>query len=95
MGRSASRALAEHRSEVLARVRARGFSNPLVFGSVARHEDTETSDVDLVVEPGPGTGLFDMSGLVLDLEDILGCPVDVVSSRSRLSTEALREAVPL
>jgi uncharacterized protein len=50
-----------------------------VFGSVLRAEDREGSDLDLLVRFPPGTSLLNLSALHLDLEDLLGCPVDVVS----------------
>jgi hypothetical protein len=49
-----------------------------VFGSVARGEAVETSDVDLLVAPGPDTTLFDLSGFALDVEEIVGRHVDVL-----------------
>lgn len=52
-------------------------TNPRVFGSVLHGEDTEGSDLDLLVDPLPGTTLFDLGGLQAELEDLLGVPVDV------------------
>jgi predicted nucleotidyltransferase len=52
-----------------------------VFGSVARGEAIETSDVDLLVAPGPDTTLFDLSGFALDVEEIVGRHVDVATPR--------------
>lgn len=49
------------------------------FGSVQRGEDTDTSDIDLLVDFEPGRSLFDQVGLIQDLEDLLGCRVDVVT----------------
>jgi Nucleotidyltransferase domain len=53
-----------------------------VFGSVARGEAVETSDVDLLVAPGPDTTLFDLSGFALDVEEIVGRHVDVATGRA-------------
>ncbi len=61
------------------------LSNLRVVGSVARGEDTEGSDVDFLVDPAPGATLFDLGGLHEDLEELLGIPVDVISSRSRMA----------
>ena len=69
--------LAAHRSEVLALARARGASNVRVFGSVARGEDAETSDIDLLVDFPEGTSLLTVIGLEIALRDLLGVPVDV------------------
>lgn len=70
-----------------------------VCGSVARGEDSETSDIDFLVEPGPEATLFDLGGLHEDLEELLGVPVDVISVNSRMDESMkkalLEEAVPL
>ena len=66
-------------------------------GSVARREDTSSSDVDFLVDFLPGTTLFDIAGLQIALEDMLGCHVDVVSVsgiRDRCQG-MLAEAIPL
>ena len=69
--------LAAHRSEVLALARARGASNVRVFGSVARGEDAQASDIDLLVDFPAGTSLLTVIGLENALRDLLGVPVDV------------------
>lgn len=51
--------------------------NPRVYGSVLHGEDTDGSDLDLLVDPMPGTTLFDLGGLQGALEDLLGVPVDI------------------
>jgi len=69
-----------------------------VFGSVACGDADRDSDVDLLVELEPGRSLFDLGGLLMDLRDFLGGPVDVVTSaalQERIRTRVLREAVPL
>ena len=75
-----------------------GARNVRVFGSVARREDDEKSDIDLLVEFESGRSLLDHAGLWLELQDLLGCKVDVVSERGikpRIRERVLREAVPL
>ena len=57
-----------------------------IFGSVARDEQTEKSDVDICVE-SPPMGLFAFSGLCLDLEELLGVPVDIVRIRSNMNSK--------
>ncbi len=52
-------------------------ANPRVFGSVLHGDDTDGSDLDLLVDALPGTTLFDLSGLQIELEDLLGVHVDV------------------
>ena len=69
-----------------------------VFGSVARGQGTESSDVDLLVKTGPGCSLFDLGGLLEDLQELLGCRVDLVTEdglKPRLRARVLREAVSL
>jgi len=90
--------LREKRDDIL-RICARyGARNVRIFGSVARGEDDERSDIDLVVELEPGRSLFDLGGLQYELERLLGCHVDVVTERGlkkRYRERVLREAVPL
>ena len=74
--------LRERRPELLAAAARRGASNLRVFGSVARGEDHTGSDVDFLVDFEPSRTLADVAGLVLDLQDILGVPVDVVEASS-------------
>lgn len=69
-----------------------------VFGSMARGDAGEESDVDLLVLPLPGASLLDLSGLALEAEDLLGRRVDVVSERALhplLRERVLSEARPL
>jgi predicted nucleotidyltransferase len=75
-----------------------GAYNVQVFGSVARGESDEQSDIDFLVELEPGRTLFDLGGLQYDLEQLLGCRVDVVTERGlkpRIRERVLREALPL
>jgi predicted nucleotidyltransferase len=80
--------------EVLARYRV---TNPRVFGSVARGEDTEASDVDLLVTTPPDFDIFDKALLTEALEETLGVHVDVVpdDARGPAAARAAAEAVPL
>ena len=69
-----------------------------VFGSVARREDDEKSDIDFLVNMEKGRSLFDLGGLLMDLQDLLGRDVDVVTEdglRERIRERVLREAVTL
>ena len=75
-----------------------GATNVRVFGSVARGDAGPSSDVDILVEMEPGRSAFDLGGLLMDLQDLLGCKVDVVTERglSRYLKDAvLQEAVSL
>jgi hypothetical protein len=69
-----------------------------VYGSVARGQATDASDLDLLVEWEPDRSLLDVVGLKQDLEDLLGVTVDIGSERGLhwfIQDEVLREAVPL
>ncbi len=85
--------------EEILRIAAKdGAGNVRVFGSVARGEDDEMSDIDLLVEVEAGRSLLDQAGLWLDLQELLGCKVDVVSEsgiKPRIKERVLWEAVPL
>jgi len=98
MGVRPSAALAEHREEIRAIVAAHRASNPRVFGSVLYGEDTEDSDLDILVDPAEGMSLFDVGAIRWKLHDLLGVTVDVVSPRSlpdSFRDEVLAEAVPV
>ncbi len=68
--------------------------NIRVFGSVARGEADSKSDIDLLVDLEPGRSLFDLGGLLMDLQDLLGHKVDVVTERG-LRERVMKEAIPL
>lgn len=88
--------LATKRDAVIDAASRHGASNVRLFGSVARGEDGPESDVDLLVDVEPGTGLFALGRLEVELERILGRPVDVVPARSlRPVVAATVEAITL
>jgi predicted nucleotidyltransferase len=75
-----------------------GAHDVRIFGSVARGEATEDSDLDLIVRFDRGRSLLDHGGLVMDLRELLGIRVDVIDEdamRERFRREALKEAIPL
>ena len=75
-----------------------GARNVRLFGSVARGEATETSDLDLLIEMEPGRTLLDIIAIKQDLEELLGCKVDVVTEAAispYLRDKVLHEAVRL
>lgn len=80
------------RAEVLDVCARNGASNVSVFGSVARGQQDGESDLDLVVDIDDGRSLFDLAGLIDDLEALLGCPVNVVE-RGMLKDDAFGRAV--
>ena len=86
------------REEILNIAAKHGAYNVRIFGSLARGEADKESDVDILVELGPDRSLLDLGGFLTDLEDLLGCRVDVVTEkglRTRLRERVLQEAVPL
>jgi predicted nucleotidyltransferase len=89
---------AHKRKEILVIAARHGARNVRIFGSVARAQEGRDSDVDVLVDMEPGRSLFDLGGFLMELQDLLGCRVDVVTEqglRPRLRERVLREAVPL
>jgi hypothetical protein len=71
--------LRERRDEIIALAKRYGASHVRVFGSVARGEATEDSDVDLLVTAAKGVSVFDMVGLWLALKNLLGAEVSLIT----------------
>ena len=93
-----SEALAAQRDRVLAIAADHGASNLRVFGSVAKGEDREGSDIDLLVSLEPGASLYDLAGLMIDFEALLGVKVDVCTERAlhpELRDRIIAEARPV
>ena len=89
---------AESREEILRLAERRRAHSVRVFGSVARGEANETSDLDLLVSWEPGRSLMDHAGLVQDLQELLGVKVDIGTEKSlhwSVRDKILREATPL
>lgn len=92
------RRLRQRRKAIIRTAEDRRAHNVRVFGSVARGEDVESSDVDLLVDLDEGVGLLDLIGLERELAELLGVDVDVVSADSlkpRIRERVESEAVPL
>lgn len=90
--------LKEKHAEILGIAGRYGAFNLRVFGSVARAEADEHSDIDFLVEMEPGRSLLDLGGLQAELEAALGRPVDVVTEKglkARIRTRVLQEAIPV
>ena len=90
--------LRSRREEILEVAARHGASNLRVFGSVVRGEADRSSDVDFLVDMDEGRSLLDMGGLLMDLREVLGCEVDVVTLdglRSRIRPRVLASAKPL
>jgi predicted nucleotidyltransferase len=91
--------LQENREEILNIAEKHGAFNVRIFGSVAKSEETETSDIDFLID-------YDLNkispwfpgGLLMDLQDLLGCKVDIVTEKSLskfIKNRVLAEAKPL
>ena len=94
----AGQRIRERRDEIVRVAALHGAGNVLVFGSVARGEDTSESDVDLLVDVTGDTSPWFPGSLIADLEQLLGQRVQVVIRRSLsplIRDAVLREAVPL
>ena len=90
--------IAPHREAIAEAAARHGARNVRVFGSVARGDARPDSDVDFLVDLEPGRTLLDLGGLLMDLQEILGRDVDVVTERGlqqRLREQVSREAVEL
>ena len=88
----------QHRNEILDLAKKYGAGNIRIFGSVARGDAREDSDLDVLVDLESGRSLFDLGGLLMDLENLLGCRVDVVTAkglRERIRSRVLKESIPL
>jgi len=93
-----SELLKQKRQQVLEITAGHGACNVRLFGSVARGEATETSDLDLLIEMEPERSLLDVIAIKQDLEELLGCKVDVVTEAAispYLRDKVLHEAVRL
>ncbi len=89
--------LRQQRDRIVALAASRGAYDVRVFGSVARGEARPGSDVDFLVAMEPGRTVLDLAELIVDLEELLGQPVDVIEirRRSRATAQIQAEAVPL
>jgi predicted nucleotidyltransferase len=87
-----------HRGAILRIAAKRGVRNVRVFGSVARGEATDFSDVDLLVDLEPGKSLLDLGAFQVDVQDLLAHRVDVVTTaglRGRVGDHAADDVLPL
>jgi predicted nucleotidyltransferase len=87
-----------YREQILTAAARHGALNVRIFGSVARGDAGPESDVDVLVDLEPGRTLFDLGGFQMDLQDLLGRKVDVVTESGLhwyIRDRVLKEAVPL
>ena len=88
----------QKKKEILVVAQQHGIVNIRIFGSVARGEDNLQSDVDLLVDLEKGRTLFDLGGALIQLQDLLGRKVDIVTERGLhwyLREKIMKEAKPL
>jgi predicted nucleotidyltransferase len=74
------------------------MTNPRVFGSVLYGDDQDGSDLDLLVDPAPKTSLLDVAGLQMEIEQLVGIKVDLLTPRAlppRFRERVLTEAQPV
>jgi uncharacterized protein len=93
-----SEALRAHRAEIRQIVESHRATNARVFGSSARDEDEDGSDLDLLVDPTPETTLLDLAQIQLRLEALLGVPVDVLTPKAlpeAFRARVIVEAMPV
>lgn len=90
--------LVMHRDAIRQVVVAHRARNPRVFGSALHAEDTEASDLDLLIDPTEATTLFDIGAIRAELHDLLGIEVDVVTPKAlpeKWRARVLAEAKPV
>lgn len=93
-----SEALRVHRAEIRQIVESHHATNVRVFGSSAREEDEDDSDLDLLVDPTPELSLLDIARIQSRLETLLGVPVDVCTPTDlpeRVRNRVMTEAIPV
>jgi uncharacterized protein len=91
-------ALNENRTAARSAVQRFRATNLRVFGSVIHGTDRDNSDLDLLVDPLPGATLFDLGGLQIELEELFGVSVDLLTPGDlppRFRSRVLAEAIPV
>ncbi len=93
-----SQVLETHRADIRRIVAAHRAKNARVFGSVIHGEDTEDSDLDILIDPTPETTLMDVAAIQVELERLLRVSVDVLTPRAlpeKFREHVVSEAVPV
>lgn len=91
-------ALQTHREEIRGIALGHRVTNIRVFGSAARGDDTDDSDLDLLVDPTQETTLMDIGAIRLELSRLLGIPVDVLTPKSlppKFREHVIKQAMPV
>jgi len=87
-----------HRDEIRKIILSHNVLNPRVFGSILYGTDTETSDLDIVVDPTDTTSLMDVIDIELELEKLLNIPIDVMLPSEKpgyIAIQVMKEALPI
>lgn len=90
--------LEQHRAAIRQAAARHRTANVRVFGSVLTGQDSDDSDLDLLVDPLPGVTLFDLGGLQVELEEMMGVPVEVLTPGdlpAKFRAQVLAEAQPV
>ena len=93
-----SQVIDANRTAIREVVRQFHTANPRLFGSVLNGSDRDGSDLDVLVDPLPGATLFDLGGLQVELEEMLGVPVDLLTPGDlppQFRAQVLAEAKPI
>ena len=93
-----SEVLPQHRDAIRRLVFQSGMANPRLFGSIVHGDDTDGSDLDILVDPSPETSLLDLAKLQAEIESTVGVKVDVRTPRflpDSFREKVLTEAVPV
>lgn len=93
-----SEVLRSHRDAIRKVVESHRALNARLFGSVLHGDDSATSDLDVLVDALPGATLFDLGAIQVELEEVLGIPVDVLTPGdlpAKFRAKVLEEAVPI
>ena len=93
-----SEALASNRAAIRQVVESHRARNARVFGSVLRGEDTDSSDLDILIDPTPETTLFDIGAIQVELQRLLGVSVGVLAPKAlpdKFRSVVLAEAIPI
>jgi hypothetical protein len=93
-----SEILPKYRETIRQLVLQAGMANPRVFGSVLRGEDSDDSDLDILVDPAPRASLLDLAGLQMEIEARTGVKVDLLTPNSlpaKFRQRVLDEAEPV
>lgn len=93
-----SEALASNRAAIRHVVESHRARNARVFGSVLRGEDSDSSDLDILIDPTPETTLMDVAAIQVELQRLLGVSVDVLTPKAlpdKFRSVVLAEAVPV